>query len=191
MMAGLSQIAAKIRNIFSLGEFKRRGDDGRIQVLMHDGMVVEKKEAFPYGFCAKAKNGKAFVLCQGGNMDDFEIFPVLIGEGVTPPELEEGDAALFTERGGRVIVRESGKVELYGKDAGGLVKAEELAKQLDKMTARIDGIMDALKNAPTAPQDGGSSFKAVVVASLSSIVDKENFSNIESEKVFHGTGGPA
>ncbi|GAB6392437.1 MAG: phage baseplate assembly protein [Treponematales bacterium] len=116
MMAGLSQIAAKIRNIFSLGEFKRRGDDGRIQVLMHDGMVVEKKEAFPYGFCAKAKNGKAFVLCQGGNMDGFEIFPVLIGEGVTPPELEEGDAALFTEKGGSVVLRDTGDVEISNAD---------------------------------------------------------------------------
>jgi hypothetical protein len=120
------QIAAKLRNVFSPGEFQKRYDDGKIQVLTHNGRVVEKKEAFPYGFYARAKGGRVFVLCQGGNMDSAEIFPVLPGGDITPPRLEAGDAALYTGNGARVIVRESGGVEVYAAGNGGVkVTSEE------------------------------------------------------------------
>ncbi|MCL2233098.1 MAG: hypothetical protein FWB99_08485, partial [Treponema sp.] len=105
-----------------------------------------------------------------------------------PPELQEGDAALYTGAGGWVICRDSGEVELFGKDWGGVIKVDELRTQLARLTARVDGIMDALRNSPTAPNDGGSSFKAGIVAALNAIVDRENFSAIASDKVFHGSG---
>jgi hypothetical protein len=94
----LRELGAKLRNMFVAGEFQKRHTEGDkkdyIQVKTHNGRVVEKKEAFPYGFCAKAKSGRAFVFCQGGNPDSLEIFPVQGGEGVTLPELEEGDVAV-------------------------------------------------------------------------------------------------
>jgi phage gp45-like len=121
MMEQLRELGAKLRNLFVIGEFQKRYDDGKIQVKTHNNRVVEKKEAFPYGFCAKAKSGRAFVFCQGGNMDGFEIFPVLKADDVSAPELEEGDAALYTGEGARVIVREAGDVEVYAK-GGGKVK---------------------------------------------------------------------
>jgi phage gp45-like len=191
-MEQLREIGAKLRNVFAVGEIEKRytgGDrNGLIQVRTHNGRVLEKKEAFPYGFYARAKSGRAFVFCQGGNLDGFEIFPVLPGDDITPPELEEGDAALYTGKGGRIVLREKGEVELYGKDAGGLVKVDELKKQLDAMTARIDGIMDALKNAQPVPQDGGTAYKTAIVLALNALQNKEDFNSLASEKVFHGMG---
>jgi phage gp45-like len=109
----IKQLAARLRNIFSVGEFQKRYADGNIQVKTVFSQVVEKKEAFPYGFKAKAKKGAVLVLCQGGNYDGFELLPVLDYEG--GPELEEGDAALYTESGGWVIVREKGGIEVEAK----------------------------------------------------------------------------
>jgi phage gp45-like len=188
-MNGIKELAAKLRNVFSLGEYQKRyDDDGRIQVKTHNGKVLEKAEAFPYGFYAKAAGGKTLVLCQGGNFDSFEILSVLKADDVTLPELEEGDTALYTKSGGWIAVRENGAVELFGKDLGGVIKADELKTQLDKLTARVDGVIDALKNSATAAQDGGATYKTQIVASLLTLVNKEDFSKLRSDKVFHGTG---
>ena len=93
MNAGaVKQLAARMRNLFSTGEFQKRYDDGAVQVKTVFGRVIEKKEAFPYGFRAKAKMGTVLVLCRGGNFDGFEVLPVMDYEG--GPELEEGDTAL-------------------------------------------------------------------------------------------------
>jgi len=46
----LAQIAARIRNVFSLGQFQKRYSDGKIQVKTFSGWTLEKKESFPYGF---------------------------------------------------------------------------------------------------------------------------------------------
>lgn len=53
----------------------------------------------------------------------------------------------------------------------------------------MDTIINALQNAPTAAMDGGAAYKTGIVAALATIVNKENFSNIESDKVRHGKGG--
>jgi len=182
------QLRAKIRNVFSIAKFEKRYDDGKLQVKTHSGRVIEKKEAFPYGFAAKAKTGKTFVFCQGGDFGSFEIMPLTADDEVCPPELEEGDAALYTQGGGWIITRENGTVELFGTDAGGVVKAAELKSQLNKLTVRVDGIIDALKNSQTAAQDGGATYKGQIAAMLATLVDKEDFSNLESERVLHGTG---
>jgi len=185
----IKQLIAKVRNLFSLADFQKRyDDDGKVQVKTFSGRVLENKEHFPYGFTAKAKNGKALVFCPGGNFNGFVIMPFAADDNVCPPKLEEGDAALYTAGGGFVITRENGTVELFGQDAGGIVKAKELKSQLDKLTARVDGIIDALKNSQTAAQDGGATYKAQIAAVLTALVNKEDFSNLESEKVLHGTG---
>ncbi|MCL2374132.1 MAG: hypothetical protein FWC65_02705 [Treponema sp.] len=188
MTAPIRALGARLRNLFQSGEFRRRYDDDRIQVETYNKNVVEKAESFPYGFYAKAKNGRALVFCQGGNTSSFEIFPLLPGKGVTPPKLAEGDAALYTASGGWIICRENGSVELFGRDYGGVIKADELRRQLAALTARVDGIMNALKASPTVPADGGASFKAGIVGALNAIANREDFSSIASDKVFHGSG---
>jgi hypothetical protein len=125
MIEQLRELAAKLRNIFIAGEFQKRYTDGdkkdQIQVKTHNSRVVEKKEAFPYGFYAKAKSGRAFVFCQGGNLDGFEIFPVQPGDDITPPELEEGDTAIYTGKGGWIVLREAGDVEINAKAGGNII----------------------------------------------------------------------
>jgi phage gp45-like len=137
-MTGIREFAAKIRNLFSTGEFQKRYDeDGRVQVATHTGRVLEKAEAFPYGFYAKAKSGRVLVFCQGGNYNDFEILPVFKADGVAAPELEAGDAALYTGEGGCVIVRKAGGVEVLAGESGAvLVKTEK-----GTLTVNKDGKM--------------------------------------------------
>ena len=118
-MIGIKELAAKIRNLCCLSDFQKRyDDDDRIQVKTHNGKVLEKNEAFPYGFYAKAKSGKAIVFCQGGNFDHFEILPVLRDGPVFRPKLEDGDAALYTGEGSYIVLRENGDWELYTRKKG-------------------------------------------------------------------------
>lgn len=184
-MNHFSLLGAKLKNIFSVSELKKRYEDGKIQVATAAGETFEKREAHPYGFKAIAKKGTVFIFCKGGNFDNYELLPVVDYEG---PELQEGDAALYTESGGYIICRENGEVELDGKNYGGVIKVDELRTQLDKLTARVDGIMNALKNSATAAQDGGATYKAAIIVALNLLIDKENFFNIASNKVFHGNG---
>ncbi|MGF7108265.1 hypothetical protein [Treponema pedis] len=78
------------------------------------------------------------------------------------------------------------KISLNGDSFSGLVKADELKTELDKMTVRIDGIINALKTAAVTPQDGGAAFKTNIVSALTTLVNKENFSNIKNTNVVHG-----
>ncbi len=112
MTEQIRELGARLRNAFIAGEFQKRYDDGKIQVKTHNNNVLEKKEAFPYGFYAKSKGGKAFVFCQGGNLDGFEIFPVQPGDKIELPELEEGDTALIPAKEARIVLREAGGVEI-------------------------------------------------------------------------------
>ncbi|MCL2602434.1 MAG: hypothetical protein FWD91_06435 [Treponema sp.] len=186
MTTQIRELGARLRNLFQVGEFRRRYDDGRIQVQTRGNNVLEKAEAFPYGFYAVAKNGTALVVCQGGDTGSFQILPLLPGNDVKRPDLKSGDTALYTASGGYVVCRNDGALELYGKESGGLVKVDELTQQLAVVTARLDAIINALKNSPTVPNDGGSAYKAAIVSALSAIANKEDFSRIASEKVFHG-----
>jgi phage gp45-like len=184
----IRDLAAKLRNLFCVSEVQKRYEDGKVQIKTHNGKVLEKCESFPYGFYAKAKNGKAMVFFLVWNYNDFEILPVLKADDIPDPELQEGDTALYTGDGGWVIARNNGTLELFGTDAGGVIKATELERQLNKLSVRVDGIMDALNKSQTAVQDGGATYKAQITAMLATLIDKENFSNLESEKVLHGTG---
>ena len=64
--------------------------------------------------------------------------------------------------------------------------ADVLKEQLEKMKARIDGIIDAINNAVPGTSDGGAGLKASMVASLQALTDVEDFSGIENEKIKHG-----
>ncbi|MDR1316536.1 MAG: hypothetical protein LBK13_06645 [Spirochaetales bacterium] len=185
-MSVFVQLSARLRNIFTAGDFQKRYADGKVQIKTVFGRVLEKKECFSYGFQAKAKKGRVLVFCQGGNFDGFEILPVLeSGDG---PELEEGDAAVYSGAGAVVICRNNGTVEINGTDNGGVVKAGELKAQLAKLTVRVDAVIGALKNSATGSQDGGAAYKAAIAAALDAIMEKENFADIASEKVLHGNG---
>lgn len=151
-MSGIKELAAKVRNLFCVADFQKRDGDGVIQVRTCNGKVLEKAEAFPYGFYAKAKSGKALVFCRGGNFDGFEILPVLKDSAAAPPSLEEGDAALYTKEGGRVIVREAGDVEVLAPECGTLLLANGKADMRSLLLGLIDEIEGIVTSGSPASQ---------------------------------------
>lgn len=183
----IGDIAAKIRNIFMPGELSKRNDDGTLQITTAYGRIIDSvKPSYSYGFFSKAEKGKVTILCAGGNLDAVRVLPIEDCEDA--PELKDGETAIYTSGGSFVICRRDGTVEVNGTQNGGVVKASELKNQLSVLTARVDTLYNALKNSPTAAQDGGASFKSGIVSFLSTITQKEDFSKIESDKVLHGTG---
>lgn len=76
-------------------------------------------------------------------------------------------------------------ITFNGGSNGGLAITPELKTQLDKMTARIDGIIDAINNATFLANDGGSELKSSMVKALAKLTDKEDFSNIENADITH------
>lgn len=182
----MKDFAAKLKNSITRAVFEKRLDDDKIRIKTVFGRVIEKEESYPYGIYAKAKKGDVTVLCPGGNLDALRILPIESTEGA--PELKDGDFCIYSLGGSFVVCRDDGSVEVNGRQNGGMIKVDELKTQLNKATARIDGIINALKNSPTIPQDGGASFKAAIVAALSALIDTENYGSLASDKVFHGTG---
>jgi len=146
----IRNLGARLRNLFVVGEFQKRCDDGKIRVNTHNNRAVEKKEAFPYGFIARAKGGKAFVFCQGGNPDSFEICPVQPGDEIKPPELKDGDAALYTGEGSWIVLREAGGVEINAKKSGEITIISEdgkfyLGNNATNICKLMIGLIDEIK----------------------------------------------
>jgi len=132
----VKQLNERVRNIFSIADFQKRYDDGRLQVKTLSGKVLEQKEAFPYGFKTKAKSGKVMVFCQGGNFNGFEILPVIDYKG--GPKLNEGDVAIYTDDNGNIKITagKNGKV-FIGNDN-------------KNICTLLTGLIDEIENITTA-----------------------------------------
>ena len=176
-------MAARLKNIFSTAEFKNR-DDRTVTVETDFCRTIEAEELFPYGFFAKAKQGKAIVLSQGGNAGSYILLPICFAGGV--PELKDGDAVLWSKDGGFVIARSDKTVELNGTEHGGLIKIAELKKELEKTNAFLKALVNVLKvPIPEAGLGAPSAFQAALNGALSSL-QLADFSQIENTKVQHG-----
>ncbi len=79
------------------------------------------------------------------------------------------------------IMDESGIV--FNSGSNTTAKADILKSELEKLTARVDGIIDALNNA--SPDSAAGTFKSSLIPMLASIIQKEDFSNIENKKIKH------
>jgi len=66
-----------------------------------------------------------------------------------------------------------------GKEA--LALGDTLKKELEKEKARLTALIDAIKQAAVAPGDGGTTFKANIIASISTVT-AGNYDKILSEK---------
>lgn len=107
----ISELAAKIRNIFQPAEFVKRNDDGTVQIKTAYNRTIDNlKEFFPYGLKSKATKGKLTVLCAGGSLDAVRVLPVESDEGV--PDLEDGEVAVWNECGAYVLLKADGTVEI-------------------------------------------------------------------------------
>ena len=99
---------------------------------------------------------------------------------------EEGTISVETE--GDISVNSKKTVTLDGDGFGGLCKTPELKKQLDILTGRLDSVINGIKTASVTPEDGGATLKSGIVASIEAYTQKEDFSEIENDKIKHGDG---
>jgi len=77
-----------------------------------------------------------------------------------------------------------GLMTINGDQFSGIVKAPELKTQVDKNTAILQAIQNAISGWTVIPEDGGAAFKTAL-ASVPSM-PRANLSNIENTKVKHG-----
>ncbi|NDW10446.1 hypothetical protein [Dysgonomonas sp. 520] len=156
-----------------------------------------------------AGEDKCFIATVTNNRPDKDYVDVTDMSGTQYPEVRkraaliegiENSGILITPTNeSTVIVNRIGESdELYiamysdvesivfdGGKNGGLTITPELKTQLDKLTARVDGIISAIKNGKPGVQDGGTALQQTIVSGLNTITDKENFSNIENDKIKH------
>ena len=110
---------------------------------------------------------------------DFKVFPK-IGSHVIVTDLSNGGMSDLAV----VMYSKFERIEL-GEAKHTSANADILKTELDKLTRRVDTIIDAIKNATPTPQDGGAGLKSTMVAVLSGITEKEDFSGIEDGKIKH------
>ena len=179
----MSDLYARLRNLFNAGVFKKR-DKETVTVQTEFGRTLEAIEVFPYGFIAKAKEGTALILSQGGNAGSFLLLPICSAEGA--PELQDGDSSLWSKDGGFVITRSDKTVELNGTEHGGLIKIAELKKELEKTNAFLKAFVQVLQVPVTEAGNGApSAFQTALKTALSAL-QLADFSQIENTKVQHG-----
>lgn len=86
---------------------------------------------------------------------------------------------------GSVLKLEDGKATFNGGSET-MINGNELKNQLQTMSGRIDAIINAISSAGVAPMDGGATFKAALVASLSPhMANKEDFGQIIDDNIKH------
>ena len=93
---------------------------------------------------------------------------------------------IAVENGFNLSLNSDGTMTINGDSCGGLPITPKLKEQLEKMTKRIDSAFDLLKQVPSGalhPNTGAwTGIYEPIVASL----EKEDFSEIENEKIKHG-----
>ena len=117
-------------------------------------------------------------LVAGASDNPLLITPV-IGSAVIATFLSRNTAFIS-------LYSEIESVEIRGGDLGGLIKIEELKSELAKLTARVDDIISAINGGVPVAADGGVALQTSIKTALALIIDKENFTNMENEKVKHG-----
>ena len=127
-----------------------------------------------------------------------EVTKTVLTIGNTEAVVEDNSVTLATEKVSVEVKDKTAKIDVDGTTVefdgntttfnGGsetMANATDLKKQLEKMSKRIDGIIDAIKNAVAIPQDGGTGLQKTMVAALATIVDKENFGQMIDDKIKH------
>lgn len=77
------------------------------------------------------------------------------------------------------------KIIINGGSNGGLTITPKLKEGLEKLSARVDALYDAIENGVPVPTDGGAGYQTTMLAILSGVTETEDFSEIEDELVTH------
>ncbi|WP_288550120.1 hypothetical protein [uncultured Brachyspira sp.] len=179
----VSYISSKIANMITISKLIKRNSDDTIQVQSSYNKTIEKRELFPYGFIAKAKDGQVIILSKGGNFDSSQILPVISSNKA--PFINEGDTCIYNEKIS-IIINED-MIKIGGDDLGGLIKINELKKELEKNNQILETILNVCSIPVNETGNGSpSSFQQALNIALKgkTIAD---FSNIENTKITHGT----
>lgn len=127
-----------------------------------------------------------------------EVTKTMLTIGNTEAVVEDNSVTLATEKVSVEVKDKTAKIDVDGTtvefdgstttfNSGSetMANATELKSQLEKMSKRIDCIIDAIKNAVAVPQDGGTGLQKTMVAALATLVDKENFGQMIDSKIKH------
>lgn len=93
-----------------------------------------------------------------------------------------GDALKFDVNG--TTLEMDGNKTVWNGGSETTANATNLKQELTKMSARIDGIIQAITASAVAPMDGGATYKANM-ATVVSALTKENFSQMIDDKIKH------
>jgi hypothetical protein len=103
--------------------------------------------------------------------------------------VDDNKFELYNENGDKVVMsRDSvqvlSKSVVLGNDskAQKALLGQQLIKQLNLNKLRLTTLFKAIQSAPIAPQDGGASFKAALVAAISGLIE-EDYSKCSSDNV--------
>lgn len=126
-----------------------------------------------------------------------EITKSVLTIGGSEITVEDNVVSIVTEKGSVNMSGDTLKLDIDGTTLemdgdksvwnGGsetTANATELKKQLTTMSARIDGIINAITSSAVAPQDGGATYKGNMSAIVSAL-QKEDFSNMIDDKIKH------
>ena len=115
---------------------------------------------------------------------------VVLATEITKTVLTVGDAEMTIQDKaiditvGETTLKMDGKEVVWNGGTETTANATDLQKQLNTMSARIDGIIQAITTAGVAPEDGGATYKTNMSALVSALA-KEDFSKIIDNKIKH------
>lgn len=110
---------------------------------------------------------------------DLKVFPS-VGSFVLVSDLSGGSMTDLAV----IMFSSFDRIELHGAEHTS-ANADVLRRELNKLTKRVDTIIQAINTATPTSGDGGAGLKSTMVATLQAITEKEDFSGIEDETIKH------
>lgn len=164
--------------------------DSYRQLAQHLSGLKARKASLYQGF-VKSVEGKTCTV----QIDGLDVPDVRLRASTTDEESElilvpaVGSAVIvgaLSDDFGQLTLLSMDKVDtitIHGGKQGGLVLAPSLVEKLNALEDDINNLKQAIKSAPTVPNDGGSSFKAGLQGWAGAALSKTTQSDIENSKV--------
>lgn len=164
--------------------------DSYRQLAQHLSGLKTRKASLYQGF-VKSVEGKTCTV----QIDGLDVPDVRLRASTTDEDSElilvpaVGSAVIvgaLSDDFGQLALLSMDKVDtitIHGGKQGGLVLAPSLVKKLNALEEDLNNLKQAIKSAPTVPNDGGSSFKASLQGWAGAALTKTKQSDIENSKV--------
>lgn len=164
--------------------------DSYRQLAQHLSGLKARKASLYQGF-VKSVEGKTCTV----QIDGLDVPDVRLRASTTDEESEiilvpaVGSAVIvgaLSDDFGQLVILSVDKVDtitVHGGKQGGLVLAPSLVEKLNALEDDINNLKQAIKSAPTVPNDGGSSFKSGLQGWAGTALTKTKQSDIENSKV--------